>query len=65
MQIYFYCFSDINECLPDPCKNEGTCKDLINGYECTCAAGYDGIDCDNSNIVYILLIILNICLCRS
>jgi hypothetical protein len=39
---------DINECSSDPCKNGGTCKDLVNAYECTCAAGYDGDNCDNS-----------------
>jgi hypothetical protein len=40
---------DINDCLSDPCKNGASCKDLVNGYECTCASGYDGVNCDTSN----------------
>ena len=46
--------TDINECLPNPCGNGGTCKDLINGYKCTCVSGYDGTNCDNSKISYIV-----------
>ena len=47
-------YTDINECAPDPCQNSGTCKDLVNGYECTCVPGYDGTNCDNGrNVNYI------------
>jgi Notch-like protein len=45
---YVILFSDINECSSDPCNNGGTCKDLVNKYECTCVAGYDGMNCHNS-----------------
>ena len=40
-------FLDINECQPDPCVN-GTCIDQINGYNCTCNAGYTGRNCSTS-----------------
>ena len=40
---------DINECDSDPCKNGGTCTDLINGFECLCAVGYTGYNCDIGN----------------
>jgi hypothetical protein len=46
---YWYLFTDINECSSNPCKNGGTCKDLINGYECTCVPGYNGLNCGNGN----------------
>ena len=38
---------DINECQPDPCVN-GNCTDQINGYICTCNAGYSGKHCSTS-----------------
>ena len=38
---------DINECSPNPCKNGGRCTDLVNGFSCSCVAGYNGDDCGN------------------
>ena len=43
-------FSDIDECATSPCQNSGSCTDQINGYSCSCAAGYDGANCENGNI---------------
>ncbi|KAM9325272.1 protein crumbs homolog 2 [Gastrophryne carolinensis] len=49
------CFINIDECEPEPCKNDGTCIDLINGFQCQCALGYTGVlcatnidDCENN-----------------
>ena len=39
--------ADINECLPNPCRNGGSCTDLISGFSCTCVAGYIGADCSD------------------
>ena len=37
----------INQCDPSPCQNGGTCSpDMINGFSCTCAAGYEGDTCE-------------------
>ena len=36
---------DINECSQNPCKNGGSCTDLVNGFNCSCVAGYNGDDC--------------------
>ena len=41
---------DINECAKKPCKNGGKCKDGVNKYTCTCAAGYTGTTCQTSNV---------------
>ena len=41
------CVVDINECSPNPCKNGGSCTDLVNGFTCSCVAGYNGGDCSN------------------
>ncbi|XP_019641246.1 PREDICTED: neurogenic locus notch homolog protein 1-like [Branchiostoma belcheri] len=37
---------ETNECLSDPCANGATCEDEVNGYTCTCAAGYEGDHCE-------------------
>ena len=37
---------DIDDCSPKPCQNGGSCTDLVNAYQCTCAAGYTGGDCE-------------------
>ena len=39
-------FVEIDECSPNPCQNGGSCTDMVNGYSCTCAAGYTGNDCE-------------------
>ena len=40
--------SDIDECQSNPCQNGGTCKDQVNGYSCSCNAGYTGEKCQTS-----------------
>ena len=42
--------SDIDECASDPCQNGGTCTDGINGYLCTCPAGFEGVICQISEL---------------
>ena len=43
--ITYFFSADINECASNPCLNGGTCTDLVNGYECTCAPGWTGDFC--------------------
>ena len=45
---YVYEIADINECLPGPCQNNGTCTDLLNDYNCSCVPGFNGTNCENS-----------------
>ena len=43
--LYFMC-KDIDECYSLPCFNGGTCKDNVGSFNCTCAAGYTGKNCE-------------------
>ena len=45
-------FSDIDECLAvtNPCENGATCVDNDGSYTCTCLAGYEGPNCQDSKI---------------
>ena len=47
-------FLDINECASNPCKNEAQCNDKVNGFECQCAAGYSGTNCENGELTFLL-----------
>ena len=41
---------DVDDCMPNPCENGGNCTDGINGYNCTCAPGYTGVNCETSKL---------------
>ncbi len=43
--MYFFLFSEINECVSNPCIN-GDCVDGINLYACNCNEGWTGYNCD-------------------
>lgn len=34
-----HCEVDIDECESNPCVNDGICRDLVNGFTCTCQPG--------------------------
>jgi len=36
------CETDINECISNPCENNGTCEDQVNGFTCRCLPGFTG-----------------------
>lgn len=36
------CQHDIDECLINPCRNNGTCFNYIGGFHCQCLDGYFG-----------------------
>ena len=38
--------TDIDDCASYPCKNNGTCIDRVNGFNCSCAAGFNGTRCE-------------------
>jgi hypothetical protein len=35
-------FSDINECLTNPCHTDATCQNIPGSFTCTCNVGYSG-----------------------
>ena len=41
------CVVEIDECSPNPCKNGGNCTGMVNGFSCSCVAGYTGEYCSN------------------
>ena len=48
-------FLDINECSTrSPCKNGATCVNTFGGYQCNCAKGFQGKDCDQGDYYLIL-----------
>ena len=41
-------FADMDDCLSEPCQNQGTCQDAVNSYSCSCVAGFSGRNCQTS-----------------
>ena len=36
------CEINVDECVSNPCQNDGTCIDDVNGYYCECITGFSG-----------------------
>ena len=50
--IYFgVFFTDINECVKNPCKNGAECVNLPGTYRCDCESGYTGKHCETGNLI--------------
>ena len=45
---FFLFFSEINNCEPNPCKNNFVCTDLIDDFMCSCQLGYTGKQCETN-----------------
>ena len=40
------CSVDVNDCLINPCKNDGKCTDIgTNAFNCDCQNGWEGLTC--------------------
>uniref|UniRef100_A0A669F625 Coagulation factor IX n=1 Tax=Oreochromis niloticus TaxID=8128 RepID=A0A669F625_ORENI len=39
-------YADGNQCMSRPCLNQGSCKDILGSYTCTCASGFTGRNCE-------------------
>jgi Notch-like protein len=42
--------TDINDCAGNPCKNGGTCANLVNEFKCTCSSPWSGSTCQNATL---------------
>jgi len=45
----------IDDCVPDPCQNGGTCTDLVDDFECICSAGFQGKRCQHEGTKFQLI----------
>ena len=50
---------DIDDCDPDPCPN-GDCEDGVDSYTCDCDLGFTGVNCETSEIVFLLHRLFNL-----
>ena len=41
------CEKDIDECLSDPCQNDGKCVNEIGKFACECQDGWEGDLCES------------------
>ena len=48
LHILLFIITELNKCIPNPCRNGATCVRAINSYSCQCVAGYTGQDCQSS-----------------
>ena len=39
------CETDVDECVPNPCENGGSCIVRVDGFVCECSPGYLGPLC--------------------
>ena len=50
LSFFLFFVTDIDECSSNPCLNGGTCTDQVNGYVCSCQAGYTGSQCQSRTL---------------
>ncbi|XP_004858573.1 coagulation factor X isoform X1 [Heterocephalus glaber] len=41
-------YKDGDQCENNPCQNQGTCRDGLSEYECSCQEGFEGKNCELS-----------------
>ena len=46
--IWLIFYQDIDDCIENPCNNNGSCVDGIASYNCVCPPGFTGADCEMS-----------------
>ena len=56
--LHFAFLEERDFCLPNPCKNEGTCYETASGYKCLCRSGFTGTECEGDWIRFCLFVCL-------
>lgn len=51
---------DVDECVSQPCQNNGSCIDLINGYQCNCTNMFNGMTCTDGKLEFFFNIMVNV-----
>ncbi|XP_074656942.1 protein jagged-2-like [Tubulanus polymorphus] len=41
-----YCQENVNDCVDNPCQNQGTCIDDVHSFRCICQDGWEGELCN-------------------
>ena len=54
LDFNFKMFLDIDDCVTNPCLNDGVCVDGVNAFTCKCAHGFRGDTCGISKFASIL-----------
>ena len=49
-------FSDIDDCVDNPCQNQGTCINGVNSFQCICKVGWEGALCNISKYRHLVAI---------
>ena len=44
--MYQFFYSEIDNCVSNPCLNSGKCVNAKDGYKCECKDGFTGENCD-------------------
>lgn len=55
----FEYFTEVNECLSKPCKNNGTCQNTDVGVSCVCQPGFTGKFCEKGKKSLLLFFNIN------
>ncbi|XP_052076573.1 uncharacterized protein LOC127714525 [Mytilus californianus] len=52
---------EVDRCDPNPCQNNGSCKDFKDGYNCKCTSGWKGENCTtaktSSSVGWIVVVV--------
>ena len=46
LSFLYFSSSEVDHCSDSPCKNNGTCENLPNGYICSCSEKFKGQNCE-------------------
>ena len=49
--LYIIFVLDVDDCMSNPCENDGNCTDGVNEYLCACVPGYTGADCETGKLL--------------